>query len=469
MQAIVLILLFVAGYLLLSRIDGRASKAERIGFAFPVGLALATFLMFVSDAVCLPLTRQLVIVIAVVLFVVTLVLYLPKAHKPAMSFDLSWFNVLWFAGFLLVVYIAYANLVKTLYFPVYDRDSLAGFDTLGFLAAREHTFHSLFIFDADYNPSIHGPGSYISYMPMLQLSYALVYLFGAETSKIIPALLWPSFLVGLYGLARRFFRTSLRLSRGGDTAAILVLVGMSFAIEMFAFSSLSGTNVPQAIVASAGMLYVLMWYRNRALTAPLVVGSVLLAISCFIRLEGFIFSFIAFCVVLVGVIKDRRSNTRRAWLRPLLPLLSVFPIVLFQIYTKVYALTAESTIIAHFYWDGAKVGVIAHYAWGLLASIYYGFTFYTLLIAVIVSLPLLIRGRGVMTYLAFIAAMVMYYVVLYQIDYKWDTIENVLNFSAKRFLFCFVPIAWVAALCQGNLARLLDWVERKCGLQARGA
>ena len=40
----------------------------------------------------------------------------------------------------------------------------------------------------------------------------------------------------------------------------------------------------------------------------------------------------------------------------------------------------------------------------------------------------------------------LYMIALYQIDYKWDSIQNVLAYSAKRFLFCFVPMAWFYAM-----------------------
>jgi hypothetical protein len=35
---------------------------------------------------------------------------------------------------------------------------------------------------------------------------------------------------------------------------------------------------------------------------------------------------------------------------------------------------------------------------------------------------------------------------LYHIDYKWDSIQQVLAYSAKRFLFCFIPLVWYYAL-----------------------
>ena len=479
MHTIVLTLVVIIGFLLLSRVDPKASQAERWGFATPVGLGAVTLLMFAADWAGLSLTRPLIWGILVVLLLGSVALLWPQRKMFIGGFtkkpDFTWINALWIVAFCVIAYMEYANLMKTLYFPAYDRDSLAGFDTIGFVAAQEHTFRGMSIFAGNYMPSIHGPGSYISYMPGLQLSYTLVYLMGAETSKAVPALLWLGFLLGLYGLSRRFFRTCTGRTWGGDTAAILVVLLLMFATEMVSFSSLSGTNVPQAVVAAPGLMYVVLWYRahrsgdtsNFEPTTSLYIGCILLALSCWLRLEGFIFSFIAFCVVLVGVLLRPASlSLRQKVVLPLLPIVSLLPIVLFNVYTKVFALTAESTIIARPYWDGAKAQTVFDHAISLLCNTqYYGPAFALFVIALVLSIPLLCKGRGVMTYLAIVAAVAMYFVVLYQIDYKWDTIENVLNYSAKRFLFCFVPMVLICALCQGNLARLIDWTERKCSLR----
>lgn len=487
MQAIILILVFLIGFLILSRLAPSFTLLERGGFAFPVGLSLVTFLMLMADWLGAPLSRPVVWTILFILLLASLALLLPVRRAFVQAFtrriDFSFINALWIVAFLTVAYLEYANLMKTVYFPAYDRDSLAGFDTIGFVAAREHTFHSLSIFAGDYMPSIHGPGSYISYMPMLQLSYALVYLFDAPTSKLIPAILWLSFLFGLYGVSRRFFRTSSGEPHGGDTAAMLVVLFTMFATEMVSFSSLSGTNVPQAVAAAPGLAYVILWYRGYRLgrstsisssLEPLFMGCALLSVSCWLRLEGFIFTLIAFCVVLVGVLLGPAKSahpivalSRRARiLTPILTICTLLPIIVFQIYSSSLGLTSEGTVITHPYWDAAKARTVLDYALMLLRSTgYYGPSFLLLAAAFLLSLPLLVKGRGVMTYLALFSAFAMYFVMLYQIDYKWDTIENVLSYSAKRFLFCFVPLALVCALCQGNLARLADWIERLCSFR----
>ena len=53
----------------------------------------------------------------------------------------------------------------------------------------------------------------------------------------------------------------------------------------------------------------------------------------------------------------------------------------------------------------------------------------------------------------------LYMIALYQIDYKWDSIQNVLAYSAKRFLFCFVRMAWFYAMSNNWIRQILKKLE----------
>ena len=50
----------------------------------------------------------------------------------------------------------------------------------------------------------------------------------------------------------------------------------------------------------------------------------------------------------------------------------------------------------------------------------------------------LLKRKDNLALLAMVVISLAFYVmVLYQIDYKWDSIQNVLAYSAKRFFFLF--------------------------------
>ena len=167
---------------------------------------------------------------------------------------LSSLNLVWMLFFIAIIVFEWMNFSKCLYYPTFDRDSVMGFDTLGYLIAQEHTIRNLSVFQEEINPGVHNPGSYISYAPLVQEAYALVYQWGAETSKSIPALMYISLLFTFYGFMKRCI---------GATGSIIATFFMMLTPEMIAFSSMSGTNVIHAIYASLGCMYGLACPRYR--------------------------------------------------------------------------------------------------------------------------------------------------------------------------------------------------------------
>lgn len=209
-------------------------------------------------------------------------------YKKAVRIDTSNCNLVWCFFIVLIAYFEYMNFTKCMYFPTFDRDSLAGFDTIGYVMAQEHTFRNLSIFQQSYMPHIHDAGSYMTYAPMVQLSYAFVYLLGAETSKLVPALMYLSLLIAFYGSMQRVT---------GPTGAAVATFFVLITPEMIAFSSLSATNVIHAATASSGIIYIALWLKCRE-RKDLYLGSLLLAVNIWTRSEGIVFIGAALAVVL---------------------------------------------------------------------------------------------------------------------------------------------------------------------------
>lgn len=251
MYAIGIILLFFVGYLTVFNISTLTTRLERIGLAFPVGVGVITLIMAIMDLCRIPLTGNALIT-ADLIVAAALVAGLALRKNKVMEalkrpIDINSFNFVWLLLLVFAAWVEYANFQKCVFFPTYDRDSLAAFDTLGFVAAKEHTYGGMSIFTGDYMPGIHAPGSPIAYFPLVQLAYAYVYALGAETSKAIPALIYLSFLVAFYAVLAR------TTSRTAAMAATLFVV---LTPEMTSFSSLSGTNVMNAVYASLGIIYI---------------------------------------------------------------------------------------------------------------------------------------------------------------------------------------------------------------------
>ena len=440
MYAIGIILLFIVGYLTVFNLSTLTTRLERTALAFPVGVGVVTVVMALMDLCRIPLTGNALVAAGAVLALLLAAALFPRRQKVMEALkrpiDINSFNLVWLLLLAFAAWLEYSNFQKCMFFPVYDRDSLAAFETLGYVAAQEHTYGAMSIFTGDYMPGIHAPGSPIAYLPLVQLAYTYVYALGAETSKIVPALVYLSFLAAFYAVLSRM------TSRTAAMAATLFVV---LTPEMTSFSSLSGTNVMDAAYASLGIIYVLCWMQGRELQW-LALGSLLLALNVWCRAEGIVFVMVAAMLVLYNCIRNKK------WKPIVVIAFAVFPMVLWQVYTHAFGMTVQSFVITHPYFDGVKAGKIFNGAMALLANTqYYGWTFMTLLLAVLLDAWFMIRHRSadIAKLFAIVVGLVLYFLVLYQVDYRWDSIDNVLSWSAKRFMFCFVPMAWYfVATCE---------------------
>lgn len=453
-----IILTCLNGILLTALVGSRFSWTERIGLSFPLGMTLQTIIMALLDLLHIPLTATSVLLGGLLLF--AMLLFVVWRYRgidslrltPAMLDDWRQANLVWVLLLLIIGYCEYMNFSKCIFFPPSDRDSLAAFDTLGFVAAHDHTYMRMSLFDADYNPSIHRAGGSIAYAPFVQLSYAYVYLLGAETSKAIPALMYLFFVVAFYGILRR---------NTGKTLAALATLFMMMAPEMLAFSSLSATNVMQAIFASLGIAYTASWLRSRH-DHELYAGALLLGANMWCRNEGIVFIGAACIVLLVDCI--RRKSYRKGWYFTGLALL---PAVIWFVYMKVGGLYTEGMAITRLFWDGEKAGLIVKGFWDLFAApLYYGWTFPAFALFVIADLWFMVKSRDNLPLLGMILLSLLFYgLVIYHVDYVWDSIQNVLAYSSKRFFFCFVPMCWYF-IATTRMARMgSDYIERYLSLK----
>lgn len=444
-----ILILIAIGFIIVNAISVQFSWYEKIGLSFPVGIGVQTLIMAIINLFGIPLTiSSIFIADGIFILVLSFLLYkkrneLVTFYKDSFRFTMSGYNLVWIFFIGLILYLEYMNFAKCMYFPTFDRDSLAGFDTIGYVIAQEHTLKHLSLFQSDYMPQINNAGSYITYAPMLQLSYAYVYILGEETSKLVPALMYLSFLVVFYGCMQRVI---------GKTGAAVTTFFMMITPEMIGFSSLSATNVIHAVSASLGIIYISFWFRCRE-KKDLYMGSLLLGLNIWTRTDGVVFIGAALLAALIDMIKNKD------W-KPLLPITaSLLPAILWVVFMKAGNFHAESIAIVQPYWDAEKAGIIWNYMKShYLNTLYYGWTFVVFFISFLVNCRQLIKKQDNMLMLVMIiAASVLYMIALYQIEYKWDSIQNVLAYSAKRFLFCFVPIVWFYSMSNDLVKRL--WVK----------
>lgn len=420
--------------LLVVRTLGRFNWIETVGFSFLVGLGIQTMLMVVIDMFGLRITRTSVLLATGVLIAALCAFDLLRKKERRMAFErtpFQWMQVSWVAWIFiaLIVWFEYMNLSKCLYFPTFDRDSLAAFDTIGWIISKEHTLRGLSIFQGDYMPGIHNAGSTITYSPMVQLSYAYVYLLSAESSKLIPGLVFLFFLIA-------FFATVQRVA--GTTAAAIITFFTLITPEFIAFSSHSMTNVIHAVYASLGVIYLALWFRERK-QRDFILAMLLLGINGWCRSEGIVFIGGAMVALFIDA-------CRRKQYKPFLAgsAIALFPIVYWAVFMKVFGLYSENVVVTHPFWDPEKARTIWLFMKGHYSNLrFYGYSF--LLFAAVAVVSFFGRFRRQDSYyllLLILLPAIFYAFIIYQIDYKWDRVENVLAHSAKRFLFCFIPMVW---------------------------
>lgn len=453
-----IILTCLTGILLTGIVGTRFSWTERIGLSFPLGMTLQTIVMALLDLMHIPLTAKSVlaaeaIVFALLLFIVIRYRGIDSLRfTPAMLDDWKQANLVWILLLFLIGYCEYMNFSKCIFFPPSDRDSLAAFDTLGFVAAHDHTYMRMSLFEADYNPSIHRAGGSIAYSPFVQMSYAYVYLLGAETSKAIPALMYLFFVVAFYGILRR---------NTGKTVAALATLFMMMTPEMLGFSSLSGTNVMQAVFVGLGIAYTASWFRNRH-DHDLYAGALLLGANMWCRNEGIVFIGAACIVLLIDCIR-RKSYRKGLYFTGV----ALIPAVIWFIYMKIGGLYTEGMAITHLFWDGEKAGNIVNGFWTLFNNtLYYGWTFVVFAIFLLGNIWFTIKKQDNLALLGMIVLSVVFYgLVIYHVDYVWDSIQNVLAYSAKRFFFCYAPLCWYYATTTQIARKGSDYIENLLSLK----
>ncbi|MFR5541109.1 MAG: hypothetical protein ACLTID_09365 [Barnesiella sp.] len=92
--------------------------------------------------------------------------------------------------------------------------------------------------------------------------------------------------------------------------------------------------------------------------------------------------------------------------------------------------------------------------------LYYGWSFAAFALAVVFNSWGTIKNRiGLNLLIMIVLSMLFYILVLYHVDYIWDSIGNVLAYSAKRFMFCFIPLLWAYTVSNSSTIWLTGKLE----------
>lgn len=441
------------GLAIMLAISTRFTLLEYLSLAFPLGMGLQTFLMSLLDwsniGITLGGTTTIsLIALAGLLFLVfrnlkkdpeflsRCSLKNVKLPKPNLVWILFTFLILWFEGM---------NFYKTVFFPSFDTDSIRGFNFVGMAIAAEGTLKGLSLFNSP-NYNFQSDAGLAAYTPFAQLSYAYVYLFGAMASKIVNALMYLSFLGIFYALLKRVTT---------HTAAAIFTFMMMITPEMLAFSALSGINLLHAVYACSGLLIAVLWFDKKD-PKLLILSALLLSMNCFTRNEGIVFSGMASLLVFYRFFtKDIDWKKSLAFF-----VTAFFGFIYWTLFLKANHIHSGSDlIITKLFWDGDKIATMYRELKPLyLNTLYYGIGVVVFGLMLLGNLWNLFRkGDQVALVVATLGVMFLYTLIIYQIDYVWDSIENVLRYSYKRFFFSFIPLMWFYIATNG----ITIWATKK--------
>lgn len=461
------LLAFFAGFFCVVFIDkGRVlGWQELVGLSFPCGIAQIVFSMLLLDWIGIPLTCFSV-GFAACLFILLWLALCVSLHR---SFRISlnkekprwgWLNLSYCVFFAVVAYLVCINFVNTLYypyFPHFERDSISGYETIGYLVSQEHTLRGLSVFQPDENPLMRVSRSYIGYAPLTQLSFTYIYLFGAETNKLVPAMMFVSFLLVFYGLMKK---------HSGALTAIIATFFMVITPKLLEMSMLSLTNGPHIIYASLGVVYGLcmILQERQGVNNPtyLYLSALLLSASVLTRSDGVVFPCALGLVFLYESFRNRLSWKNFLFWSGLI----FFVFVFWALYRKTGNLATENFFITHFFWDEARAEQIVKTSFRLLFSgFYYGWTFYFFVLAFLVELFFIIRKKSSLFVCFFVPvlSLLFFFLLVYHMDFsKWqDLLSAVLTDSAMRFYLCLVPLVWFAVFSSHGIKFLLKKAEER--------
>lgn len=446
-------LTLVLGLVVMLAISTKFTLLEYVSLAFPLGMGVQTFLMSLLDWSNIGITLGSTTLIS--LFVIAGLMVMVyrnlkkdpdflsrfnlknlKLPKPNLVWILFTFLILWFEGM---------NFYKTVFFPSFDTDSIRGFNFVGMAIAAEGTLKGLSLFNSP-NYNFQSDAGLASYTPFAQLSYAYVYLFGAMASKIVNAMMYLSFLGIFYSMLKRVTT---------HTAAAIFTFMMMITPEMLAFSALSGINLLHTVYAASGLLFAVLWFDKKD-DKLLMLSAILLSMNCFTRNEGIVFSGMANLLVLFRFFKkdiDRKKSL-------LFFVTAFFGFIYWTIFLKANQIHSGSDlIITKLFWDGDKIATMYRELKPLyLNTQYYGIGIVLFGLMLLGNLWNLFRkGDQAALVFATLGVMFLYTLIIYQIDYVWDSIENVLRYSYKRFFFSFIPLLWFYIATNG----ITMWVTKK--------
>jgi hypothetical protein len=429
-----ILMVYLIGAGLLTRISMEWSWKEMIAFSFLLGIAAETFFMFICDVIGFHFTS---IVLFFAGFAIIIGCYDSLfAYWQAKKKDInlgSWsFKTLNYPAVLLSVvifYLFYIITQKNLFWPTLEHDAIGSFDKLGRVMAHEGVLKiSLFRW------GLEGAGGI--YPPLFHGGIAYLHLYGDMQHKIITTLFFISLLLGFYAICRKYV---------SSINALFFTLLLEMVPELYSHAALLLGNLPTTAYVGNAALALFVWLQTKE-KRYFILSCILAGLSLWIRNDTIGFALAGALVIAV-------FSTEKKWRQAGIYLASaLLPFILWTLYLKFKIQTNQgSRFIDHVGMiNMAKLKlmlnyVVSYFTWTQFGNMapgiqLYGLTFMLSFLVIILNIRNIKKDKPyILVFL--LVSFAVYFMIFYLIDEQKQNapISSLMESSFKRGMFCFIP------------------------------
>ena len=450
-----ILMVYLVGAGILTRISRDWSWKEMIAFSFLIGIGVETFFMFSCDVFGLQFNK---IILFFASFSVVAGCYDSlysywEAKKKDINLGKWSLQTLNYPALVLgtaILYMFYIITAKNLYWPTFEHDAIGSFDKLGIAMATEGVLKiSLF----KYN--LQGSGGI--YPPLFHGGIAYMYLFGADQPKIITTLYFISMLLGFYAICRKYVTT---------INALFFTMLLEMVPEMYSHAALLLGNLPTTAYVGNAALALFVWLRGKE-KRYFTLACILIGFSLWIRNDTIGFALAGTLIIALS------SPTADKWKRGGIYLASALvPFIIWTLYLKFKIQIGQgSRFVDHMgVFDLTKLKLMMNYILSFFTWIQfgnvspgiqlYGLTFMLSFLIILANLRNIKKDKPyVLVFL--LASFAVYFAIFYLLDEKKQNapLSSLMESSFKRGMFCFIPPLLFYACTSSVMISLMDAIE----------
>jgi hypothetical protein len=450
-----ILMLYLTGAALIVRISKEFNIKEMISLSFLIGLGINTFFMFLCDVIGFGFTQYVLFFASFALIVFSyddLLAYF-SAHKKNISLpnlNLSYINYPAALLFGLGLVFFYIITAKNLYWPTTEYDAIGSYDKLGMVMALEGKIKiSLFEW------GLQGSGGI--YPPYFHGGIAYMYLFGAESPKIITTLFYVSLILFFYSIVKKYVSAIV---------ALFFTLLLMLTPELYSHAALLLSNIPTTALVGAGALSLFI-ALDKERDDFLWISAILFMLGLWCRHDTIGFALAAILIVSFRFFKEKNWKLIGAY-----ALIVMSSFIVWSLYLKFKIdIPATSRLVDSFSPNFQKLDIMITYVISMLSwkqfgalppgYLLYGLGFLLPILFTLINIKT-IKTNKPFVLVFFAISFLVFFMIFFLIDEKKQaaTIFELMESSFKRGMFYFLPTLIFYAATTPVTLRFSSWLER---------